>query len=362
MLIIVTDEGEFWNHRNPLLERYADSVLVVCLGGKKVTDQYRCFVPPYPGFRGRGMPDNGLSGEKFRALASVAEELDQLCRDHEQLLFLTDSRPQSLLPYLALKGRNRVTRTFHLWCMTPARFEGKRINREYFDLFTQVTGMNSLFHLDHETIQRFTSAKTTLLTYFETRKRLCEELLPNVLYAVELELSAPYHYYFDFGLHRYLKVEDPLQSIRNDWAASPEEIAEFKPNTTSLFGESLLWIINCRKSPKELIETPHSRLNGKKICEQLKAMRKALAHANGLTLDIPDCPSSGPCAGTCPQCDAELCELQQLLQAIPEAERVYPQFEIRDIPAMPVYNEMTGLLRCKEPPESDATKGANDHE
>lgn len=127
MLIIVTDEGEFWNHRNPLLERYADSVLVVCLGGKKVTDQYRCFVPPHPGFRGRGMPDN--------------------------------------------------------------------------------------------------------------------------------------------------------------------------------------------------------------------------------------------CAGTCPQCDVELRELQQLLQAIPESERVYPQFEIRDVPAMPVYNdEMTGLLRRKEPPESDATKGATDHE
>lgn len=41
MVIFVTDEGRYWNHENPVLEKYADCVVVVCLNGKKVTDKYR---------------------------------------------------------------------------------------------------------------------------------------------------------------------------------------------------------------------------------------------------------------------------------------------------------------------------------
>ena len=35
MRIIVTDIGMIWNHENPFLEKYKDSVMVVCLEGKK---------------------------------------------------------------------------------------------------------------------------------------------------------------------------------------------------------------------------------------------------------------------------------------------------------------------------------------
>lgn len=47
MYIVVTDCGHFWNHENPILKKYKESVIVVCLNGKKVTDEYRCFVSPY---------------------------------------------------------------------------------------------------------------------------------------------------------------------------------------------------------------------------------------------------------------------------------------------------------------------------
>lgn len=44
MRIFVTDEGRCWNHENPILEKYAECVVVVCLNGKKVTDKYKCII------------------------------------------------------------------------------------------------------------------------------------------------------------------------------------------------------------------------------------------------------------------------------------------------------------------------------
>ena len=41
------------------------------------------------------------------------------------------------------------------------------------------------------------------------------------------------------------------------------------------------------------------------------------------------CPSTGPCAGTCQQCDMELKYLQKELQKIPQDERVYPKFKVK---------------------------------
>lgn len=358
MLIIVTDEGQFWNHRNPILERYADCVLVVCLSGKKVTDKYRCFVTPYPGMQGRGMPDNGLSGEKYRALASVSDKLKSAIGLESDLLFLTDNAPQSLLPYLAMKERKYFEQSFHLWCMPPAKFEGARINRAYFGLFTQVTGMDSLLYLDQETIFHFAPTPLNLLSYLETRKKLCEELFPNVLYLIERRLELREHYYFDFGLQRYLKLKDPLQSIQSDPPIPPEDVAAHKPNSTNTFGYSLTWLLSQRKTANEIVETPHSRMNGKKVCEQLKEMRRALVRANGLTLDIPDCPSTGPCAGTCPQCDAELRQLQQLLEGIPELERIYPQFPVQELSIVPVFrDELAGILPPQKPKKGEEHNG-----
>lgn len=35
MRIIVTDTGLIWNHKNPMLKKCRDAVMVVCLNGKK---------------------------------------------------------------------------------------------------------------------------------------------------------------------------------------------------------------------------------------------------------------------------------------------------------------------------------------
>ncbi len=65
----------------------------------------------------------------------------------------------------------------------------------------------------------------------------------------------------------------------------------------------------------------------KKVCNVLREQRIRLAEANHITFQSKECPSIGPCAGTCEKCDMELKYLGKQLQKIPEEQKVYPQFD-----------------------------------
>lgn len=52
---------------------------------------------------------------------------------------------------------------------------------------------------------------------------------------------------------------------------------------------------------------------GKKVCELLKDIRKQIAADNGIEYTPISCNHEGDCPGTCPQCDKELKELQDIL-------------------------------------------------
>ena len=52
---------------------------------------------------------------------------------------------------------------------------------------------------------------------------------------------------------------------------------------------------------------------GKKICKELKAIRKKIADANGISYSPSKCNHRGDCAGTCPACDAELRYIERAL-------------------------------------------------
>ena len=52
---------------------------------------------------------------------------------------------------------------------------------------------------------------------------------------------------------------------------------------------------------------------GKSICKYLKSVRRAVAEANGIDLEIPECTFDGECSGTCPRCEAEVRMLEQEL-------------------------------------------------
>lgn len=54
-------------------------------------------------------------------------------------------------------------------------------------------------------------------------------------------------------------------------------------------------------------------MNGKVKCGVLKSIRRDIAKANGIKLDIPECTHVGECAGTCPRCEAEVKYLETAL-------------------------------------------------
>ena len=54
-------------------------------------------------------------------------------------------------------------------------------------------------------------------------------------------------------------------------------------------------------------------MKGKQICSYLKSVRREVAAANGIDLEIPECTFEGECPGTCPRCEAEVRQLEQAL-------------------------------------------------
>lgn len=45
---------------------------------------------------------------------------------------------------------------------------------------------------------------------------------------------------------------------------------------------------------------------GKKLCNELKAIRKQIADANEIEYSPNECTHQGECKGTCPKCEAEM--------------------------------------------------------
>jgi len=53
---------------------------------------------------------------------------------------------------------------------------------------------------------------------------------------------------------------------------------------------------------------------GKKKCEVLKEIRQKIADANGIKYTPNECHHEGECAGTCPQCEAEVKYIESELE------------------------------------------------
>lgn len=54
---------------------------------------------------------------------------------------------------------------------------------------------------------------------------------------------------------------------------------------------------------------------GKKICGELKSLRRRIAEENGIPLRQEECTYAGECNGTCPHCEAEMRYLENAIAA-----------------------------------------------
>lgn len=328
MVIFVTDAGMYWNHETPILEKYADCVVVVSVYGKKVTDKYKCIVSPYKQV-GMGCDNYSIQSLKYKTLESIKEELRNTHTYHDDILFLTDTAPESLYPYLILKDTDK-SNSLHLWCMSPWKMEPIRRRKAHRELLHDISNLNSLLYIDNDMIWKSLDKKATIKDLNFYCQNLFAEMLPQVIYEIDTKINHSKKYYYDLKIGRYIEIDNSYESLIK---AKPikKEIAEaFIPETKRLT-EGILSLNpppDIADRRKEYTQKLSPRLDGKKVCEELKKMRKSLADANGIKYKIVDCPSKGPCAGTCRQCDKELRYLQEQMEKIPEEKRVYPQHKL----------------------------------
>ncbi len=323
MRILITDTGMIWNKDNPFLEKYKDILTVVCLDGKKVTDKYECFVSPYKPV-GLGMDNVGIESGRFKALASVAKKL--MIGYHEDIVFLADNEPSTLYPYYALKDISEYNH-LHLVAMPPLRFEVNAKTTAFKELVSDLSNLDSfLFYDINKKLDKFDKGKG-LDDFLGFVTDDLGNMLPHILNGIHHINEPPC--FFDFASMKYVSLEGGFDDIditnSRQLATEPEFPLARSISTLGLIADP--FYPDDSEYVKDRVERPVARFDGKKICNILRDQRLKLAAANNIPFESEECPSVGPCAGTCEKCDREADFLREALEKIPREKRVYPEFD-----------------------------------
>lgn len=329
MRMITTDASLIWHHENPVLEKFKEILLVVCLEGRPVSDQYECFISPYERI-GMGMDKYGIESYRYRALESVAGNLNDWLNYGEDVLFLTDGSPESLYPYHVIKDRNEFNK-LHLCTVSPWRFESDRRKRVHKELLSDLSQLKSIVYINSDDYLDKLDGREKL--YMKDMIQWVADdyaaLLPRSINGIQ---DMQEQSYFDFASRSYVPVRAGFDCI--DLTKAADEVSEI--NAPLYFQWRTLGFIKPRKYPEENdqtkaeVESIHARIDGKKICNYLRQLRIELAQANGIEFASVECPSVGPCAGTCDKCDQEAEYLREQLANIPESERIIPDLRLTE--------------------------------
>ncbi|MCI9079098.1 MAG: hypothetical protein HFH68_09295 [Lachnospiraceae bacterium] len=378
MKLVITDTGFIWNKDNPFLKKYKDSVLVVCLYGKAVTEQYECFVSPFAKKNDMimGMDQYGIEDRKFQRLASVGEKLNAKLGCHDDIVFLTDAEPSTLYPFYVIKELNKHN-SLHLVAVPPWKFESSSRKKGYREMLSALSQIHSVLYYDSEKVPKILGYGTTFTEAYTYITNDLGEMMPYFLNGIQ-DMRSGFHV-FDFSRMKYILSENSFyktdqiaisqkdqtdgnakspsagksgmlgfmsvirrpSDTKEDTQAKEEgrlqipsyllrtkDSAQWKEQVKILSGKVRLKD-TCTNStqPKEEIERMPAIPDGKNICNMLREQRIRLAKANHIPFQSEDCPSTGSCPGTCGKCDAESEYLREQLQKIPEEKRIYPQFD-----------------------------------
>ena len=337
MKIIISDENEIWTPDHPALKPFADHVLVFCMNGIKVSEKCQCIITEYQPM-GLGM-SCGLHTAKYRALKAAANRLINRIDYHEDIVFLTDNNPEGLYPFLAVSSMN-YWKYLHLVTMTPWGFESLHRQKAHRAFLEDLSSLSSLLVLDNVMSDIKMHRGMTLPDLIQEMKVRCGKLLPMILYQIQ-ERSWK-KAFFDFHTMQYTPLEEgydlantaPLHAP-NDFKIDDIVLDPYKEGTMGLIDPDEL-SLDAESSPEgsyshlNRVESLVPRVDGKRVCEYLRGLRKKLAEANGIPFESPQCPSIGPCAGTCDKCDEELDWLMSELNRLEPDQRIYPKEILKD--------------------------------
>lgn len=326
MRIIITDTGRIWNPDNPFLEAVKDIVLVVCLNGKKATDKYECFVSPFKQV-GMGIDKYGTEDMKFKALASVGKKLNDKLHYNDDIVFLADSDVSTLYPFYVLKDLNHYN-SFHLVAASPFDFDYRRLVA-YSEMLSDLTSLSSFLYLDSNAFFDKNEKPAMKEVYKRIEDYFCK-IMPTVLNGINDMKYKSGRCYFDFSSMSYIPLKNGFKDINLSNKDNIANELNFEPFRCL----STLGLVVPSSYPEddeyiyEITESPVPRPDGKQICNILREQRLRVARANNIPFESEECPSRGPCAGTCAKCDEEADYLRKKLNKIPADQRIYPEFDL----------------------------------
>ena len=325
MKIVITDTGILWNPGNPILKKYRDLILVVCLEGIKATDEFECFICPRKSF-GLGM-SMGVGSRVYNDLEDVADELYYKLRSEDDILFLTDGDPASLYPYYIIKNR-RHHMNIHLWASPPLSVEGKWRMKAHEEMLSDLSGVKSVCYIDIQDYvkneyKNFGGLLEDVQNYFE-------EIFPIVMDGISgMENES----YFDLVSKTYIplgKISVEKAILKSNEYLSDKE--EYIDNTYLIEGMvDILEYQRSDKNKKDIIYRQVARIDGKKICNLLRENRFKLAQMNNIEFNSKECSYVGACAGTCEKCDEEAKYLSMKLSEIPKEKQKFPILNLEEV-------------------------------
>ena len=325
MKIVITDSGILWRYGNPILKNYKDLVLVVCLHGSKVTDEYECFICPQRQI-GLGM-SMGVGSRVYNDLEDVADELYYKLRSEDDILFLTDGNPASLYPYYIIKNRKHRM-NIHLWASPPWSIEGKARMNIHKDMLSDLSGVKSVCYIDTQDYlknkyKNFGGLLEDVQNYFE-------EIFPIVMDSIsKIENES----YFDLVSKSYIPLSKA--SVKETILKSNEYLSDKDEYIDNMYLiEGMVDIPEYQRSDKnkkDIIYRQVARIDGKKICNILREYRFKLAQMNSIEFNSEECSYVGACAGTCEKCDEEAKYLSKKLSEIPRGKQRIPILNLEEV-------------------------------
>ncbi len=325
MRIVITDDMLYWINKYSELEIMKDVLLVVCLDGKRVTDRYECFISPYKAMvLGSSI---GISSMRYKALKSVAEELNDRLYWHDTILFLTDNFPESLYPFHVIKDLNEFNR-LHLCTMEPFYFESKKRIKAHKDLLEDLSKLTSILYFSSDDYLSRVKIEDHEKMSISSVYDIYGSYLPTVINNIEKIKRTTC---FDFATNSYVPISEGYLAAEHlnkseldtrvtvPLVAGPPDMlgdvdSEYYPNNYS--------------RTKEDVEKVRARIDGKRICDYLRQMRIRFAEANRIDYYPETCSFTGLCAGTCERCDAEAAYLRDEFYRIPPDKRIVPDCEL----------------------------------
>lgn len=159
MRIVVTDTCFVWKRYRHILEKFKDMLFVVCLEGKPETDEYKYLVCSRHTEEDLNL--YSYSDVKMDLFPTLEQDLNEILKDDEEIVFLTDYDFISLYPFLALSN-GEEEKKMHLCTISPFKFDMKKYN-EYQRIIGELPKATLVLSIDSNKYLENISSENSLL-------------------------------------------------------------------------------------------------------------------------------------------------------------------------------------------------------